>query len=132
MNPTPSGSMRVLVVDDNKNARQALCATLKLLGYATREVGSGRDALEAATRSLPDVVLFALNSPGANGYEVVRWLRELPGGGRVLLAAVTGEFDHDTLDRGREVGFDAFLPEPVELPFLEELLRNHELTRGGD
>jgi CheY-like chemotaxis protein len=132
MNPTPSGSMRVLVVDDNKDARQVLCALLKLLGYATREVGSGRDALEAATRSLPDVVLFALNSPGANGYEVVRWLRQLPGGGRVLLAAVTGEFDRDTLDRGREVGFDAFLPKPVELPFLEELLRNHELTKRGD
>jgi CheY-like chemotaxis protein len=132
MNQTPSGAMRVLVVDDNKDARKALCAMLNLLGYPTRDVGSRRDALEAAARSLPDVVLLALNMPETDGYEFVRWLRELPGGGRVLLAAVIGDFDHETFDRGREVGFNAFLPKPVELPFLEELLRNHELTKRGD
>jgi hypothetical protein len=46
-----------------------------------------------------------------------------------LLVAVAGHWDVKAIERGREDGIDAHLLKPVELPLLEDMLRNHELTR---
>jgi hypothetical protein len=54
MNRTPVGALRVLVVDDNEDARKSLCWMLTLLGHTTQQADSGKAALETAARSLPD------------------------------------------------------------------------------
>jgi CheY-like chemotaxis protein len=64
-----------------------------------------------------------------DGFEVARQLRRMPGAEGVLLAAVTGHCDPEDIDRGREAGFDVHLPKPMDLSMLEQLLRNHELTK---
>jgi CheY-like chemotaxis protein len=130
MGGVPAGALRVLVVDDNADARRSLCQLLTLLGYAVQEADGGRAALSAAARGLPDAALIDLSMPGLDGYEVARRLREMPGAGRVLLAAVTGDTDEAALERGLEAGFDVHLLKPVDLPMLEQLLRNHALTRA--
>jgi CheY-like chemotaxis protein len=131
MNAKPQDALRVLVADDNADARKSMCWLLTLLGYTSQEVSSGKAAVEVATRSLPDVVLLDIDMPGMDGYAVARRLRELPGSNRLLVAAVTGLVDQEAIDRGREAGFDVHLAKPVELALLEQLLRNHELTRDG-
>jgi CheY-like chemotaxis protein len=131
MDRTPPGALRVLVVDDNADARISLCWLLTLLGHTTQQAENGKAALETAARSLPDVVLLDIGMPGMSGFEVARQLRMMPGAEGVLLAAVTGHCDPDDIDRGRAAGFDVHLPKPMDLPLLEQLLRNHELTRAG-
>jgi two-component system CheB/CheR fusion protein len=129
MNRTPPGALRVLVVDDNADARKSLCWLLTLLGHTTQQADSGKAALETAARSLPDVVLLDIGLPGMDGFEVARQLRLMPGAEGVLLAAVTGHCDPEDIDHGREAGFDVHLPKPMDLSMLEQLLRNHELTK---
>jgi CheY-like chemotaxis protein len=129
MNTPHPGALRVLVVDDNADARQSMCLLLDLLGYTAQEAASGKAALQLAAPSPPDVVLLDINMPGLDGYEVARGLRALPGGEGILLVAVTGIVDEELLLLGRPAGFDFYLPKPVELPLLEELLRNHQLAR---
>jgi CheY-like chemotaxis protein len=129
MDRTSPGPLRVLVVDDNADARRSLCALVGLLGYETRAAAGGRAALRLAAQSPPDVVLLDLGEPGNDGHEVARGLRAMPGGAGTLLVAVTGHCDVEAMERGREAGIDAHLLRPVGLPLLEELLRNHALTR---
>ena len=122
-------ALRVFVVDEDDCVRRLLCGLLKLLGYAAREVDSGKAVLELAAESPPDAVLLDIGMPGMAGYEVARRLRQLPGASRILLAAVTADVDEDAVSRSREVGFDIHLFKPVGMEMLEALLRNHELTR---
>jgi CheY-like chemotaxis protein len=131
MNLKRPEALRVLVVDDNADARKSMCWMLTLLGYSAHEVSGGKAAVEFAARSLPDVVLLDIDMPGMDGYAVARHLRDLPGSERVLVVAVTGLVDQDAIARGREAGFDVHLAKPVELALLEQLLRNHELTRDS-
>jgi two-component system, chemotaxis family, CheB/CheR fusion protein len=129
MDRAPAGALRVLVVDDNADARKSLCWSLTLLGHTTQQADSGRAALETAARSLPDVMLLDIGMPGMAGYEVARQLRKMPDAEGVLLAAVTGHCAPEDIDRGRQAGFDVHLPKPMDLSMLEQLLRNHELTK---
>jgi CheY-like chemotaxis protein len=97
MNSKLPEALRVLVVDDNADARKSMCWLLTLLGYSAHEVTGGKAAVEFAARSLPDVVLLDIDMPGMDGYTVARHLRDLPGSERVLVAAVTGLVDQDAI-----------------------------------
>jgi CheY-like chemotaxis protein len=117
-----------LIVDDHTDALISMRELLVILGYTVTAAGSGAVALAKAAERPPRVVLLDLRMPGMDGFEVARQLRALPDMDKALLIAVTGSFDDDDLARGREVGFNAFLPKPVDMDLLEEMLRNHDLT----
>jgi PAS domain S-box-containing protein len=87
--PTPSG-YRLLVVDDNQDAANSLAMLLKLQGHEVRVAFSGVAALEMTKTYSPDVVFMDIGMPGMDGYEAARRIREQPGLGKVVLAALTG------------------------------------------
>jgi two-component system CheB/CheR fusion protein len=63
----------------------------------------------------PDVMVLDIGMPGANGYEVARWVREQPWGAAVRLVAVTGwGIEHDG-GRALDAGFDVRLVKPVDM-----------------
>lgn len=66
---------RVLVVDDEPTILRALAANLRARGYETDLASSGEDALKAAARHRPDVVVLDLGLPGMSGIEVIAGLR---------------------------------------------------------
>jgi CheY-like chemotaxis protein len=111
---------RVLVVDDEADAREALVALLQRSGAEVRSAGSVAEAMTALKASLPDVLISDLGMPGEDGYELIRQVRLLPpdAGGRLPVLAVSG---YATDSHRRKVvtsGFQSFLEKPVAPPVL--------------
>src|SRR5581483_9002347 len=71
---------RILIVDDNVDAAQALDGLLAAMGQETAVVHDGVAALETAARFHPDLVLLDIGMPQLDGYEVAHRLRAMPGG----------------------------------------------------
>jgi CheY-like chemotaxis protein len=116
---------RILVVDDNRDAADALASLLELEGNEAHVAHDGNAALEAAEALRPDVMLVDIGLPGRNGYEVAARIRQEPWGASVLLAALTGWGHPEDRARSEEAGFDYHLVKPVELDVLTDLLARH-------
>lgn len=93
----------ILVVDDEYDLLQTICATLELGGYHPVSAGNGRKALEIIGQEKPDLVLTDVMMPYMSGYDLVDAIRELPEGKdlpMVLMSAIDpaqhpqGEWDH--------------------------------------
>ena len=82
--------LQVLVVDDNKDAAEALSAVLEMEGHATEVVHHGVHVPAAARRSLPDLVLMDLGLPGLDGCAAATQIRQEPTLAGTLLVALTG------------------------------------------
>jgi CheY-like chemotaxis protein len=79
-------------------------------------------ALERIKTYTPDVVLLDIGMPGMDGYEVARRIRQLPGLGKVVLAALTDWGQQEDRRRTAEAGFDHHLVKPPAPEVLEKLL----------
>lgn len=82
---------KILVVDDEYDLLQTICATLELGGYAPEAAGNGREALEMIAASRPDLVLTDVMMPYMSGYDLVAAIRKLPEGEQlptVLMSAI--------------------------------------------
>ena len=110
---------RVLVVDDNPDALASLADGLSERGFETYRAPDGPSALEMAGRVQPEIALLDIGLPVMDGYELARHLRELPGGERVKLIAVTGYGQPPDTSRARDVGFAEHLVKPVTLDAIE-------------
>ena len=117
----PSGK-RLLVVDDNQDAANSLAMLLKLQGHEVRVAYSGMGAVEITKTYTPDVVFMDIGMPGMDGYEAARRIREQPGLGRVVLAALTGWGQQEDRRRTAEAGFNHHLVKPPEPKVIESLL----------
>lgn len=116
---------RILVVDDQLDAAEALAALLRHMGHDVQVAHDGRAALEAARLNSPQLVLLELGMPGLDGYGVVTRLRRENGFDKVPFVAVTGSGLPEDLRRTREAGFDAHLLKPVTLETLRQVLERY-------
>ena len=113
--------LRVLVVDDNADARETLAMLLRCLGAVVQVAADGEHGLEAHAEHRFDVILLDLGMPVMGGLEVARRIRAA-GGHQPILVALTGWGQPEDRDHSREAGFDHHLLKPVELDVLQELL----------
>jgi CheY-like chemotaxis protein len=120
-------SLRILVVDDLRDAADSLALLLGLMGHAARAAYDGPTALRVACGFKPDVVLLDLCLPGMDGYEVARRLREETGQDALLVAA-TGLGREEDHRRSREAGFDRLLLKPLDLDELARLLATPKVS----
>jgi PAS domain S-box-containing protein len=120
--PLHGRQSRVLIVDDNVDAADALAQVLSMSGYLTRTVNDGLAATEVAELMRPDIVLLDIGLPKLNGHEVARWIRSQPWGVTTRLVAITGWGQDRDRRRSREAGFDEHLTKPVDPEQLIELL----------
>jgi CheY-like chemotaxis protein len=114
--------LRILVVEDNRDAADSLRLLLELYGYEATVAYTGVDGVKAAERWQPDVILCDIGLPGLDGYGVARRLRQNPFTAKVRLIAVTGYGAEEDKRRSREVGFDAHLVKPVDPDALQGVL----------
>ena len=123
--PAPSAAARkrrMLVIDDEPDARASLAALLQLEGHDALAVADGDAGLAAlAGDERFEVALVDIGLPGIDGYEVARRARML--GGRLRLIAVTGYGQREDRDKAHAAGFDAHLTKPFSY---EELMRTLE------
>jgi PAS domain S-box-containing protein len=113
---------RILVVDDNRDGADSLAMLLRLMNNEVQTASDGVEALEAAERFLPEVILMDVGMPRLNGLDATRRIREQPWGRDVKIIALTGWGQEGDKERTREAGCDGHLVKPVSLPDLEELL----------
>lgn len=111
----PNRRIRVLCVDDNRDAAETLALLLKLVGFDTRACYDGPSALEAADGFRPDVGLLDINMPGMDGHELAGRLRDQASGRPLLLVATTARSGDGDRDRIARAGFHYHLVKPVEL-----------------
>jgi signal transduction histidine kinase/ActR/RegA family two-component response regulator len=119
-----SRPLRVLVVDDNRDAADSLRMVLETeAGYEVRVAYDGASGVAAAREFEPDLALLDIGLPkGMDGYEVARRIRALPGRGRTSLVALTGYGRTEDRKRSAEAGFTAHLVKPVDPRVLREML----------
>jgi CheY-like chemotaxis protein len=118
----PKSSLRILVVDDHRDAAYSLAKLLRLMGNDTRTAYDGQEGVAVAAEFRPDVMLLDIGLPKLNGYEACRRIREQPWGKQVVLVAVTGWGQEDDRRRSREAEFDHHMVKPVDPDELMKLL----------
>jgi PAS domain S-box-containing protein len=129
----PDGrARRVLIVEDDADAADALEALLSSEGFETRVAHDGSAALTAASSFRPGVVLLDLGLPGMGGIEVARRLRENGGAPGLRLVALTGHASSEDVARSREAGFDRHLVKPLSMTELKNALDALFATRPPD
>jgi signal transduction histidine kinase/ActR/RegA family two-component response regulator len=109
----PAGALRILVVEDNEDARRMLGAALAHEGHEVRTASDGASALAQAADLRPQVALIDIGLPDMDGYEVARRLRAATGREPAALVALTGYGQSEDRRRTQEAGFDAHLVKPV-------------------
>jgi signal transduction histidine kinase len=120
--PRAPGPRRVLVVEDNADARDALRAVLEAAGHEVRSTENGPQALEMVRTWQPHVALVDIGLPGMTGYEVAEALRRTPFGDDVMLVAVTGYGQPEDRRRAIDSGFDLHAVKPMTPEALLDLI----------
>ncbi len=105
---------RILVVDDNTDGVASLTMLLTMLGHETHTAFDGLEALRAAERVDPHIVLLDLNLPKLDGFEACRHIRASPWGKSMMIVAVTGLLGDNVRRQSLEAGFDMQLLKPVD------------------
>ena len=113
---------RVLIVEDNADARESLRAVLELSGHEVHEAEDGPGGVAKALAVQPDLALIDIGLPSLNGYEVARQIRSAPAGRGIVLVALTGYSQPRDRQQAQEAGFDAHLVKPVDFARLNELI----------
>ena len=85
-----TGCMRVLVVDDNRDAAFILSRLLRLSGHEPRVATDGEQALQIAAEFLPEAVLLDIDLPKIDGYAVAKSLRGIPGLSAIRIVLISG------------------------------------------
>ena len=110
--PLSVASFRILLIEDNADARDMARLGLELLGQTVFEAVDGETGIQMALADPPDAVIVDIGLPGLDGYEVGRRLREALGG-RTRLVALTGYGQREDRRRVRDAGYDVHLLKPA-------------------
>ena len=106
-------NVKVLVVDDEPNIRDLLSTSLRFAGFNVLAVGNGADAVAAAEKGAPDIILLDVMLPDMNGFSVTKKLRSMGINAPVLFLTARDE----TADKvtGLTVGGDDYMTKPFSL-----------------
>jgi signal transduction histidine kinase/ActR/RegA family two-component response regulator len=123
---------RILVADDFPESANALAKLLRSDGNEVQVAEDGFEALDAAARFRPHVVVLDIAMPKLNGYDAARIIREQPWGKDMILIAMTGWGQQQDLRRAKENGFDAHLIKPVKYEAFLAALDQLTMDKGTE
>jgi PAS domain S-box-containing protein len=118
--------LRVLVLDDEPDARELVAAVLTASGAEVVTVGSAREALAEMERQRFDVLVSDIGLPEMDGYALISKVRQLPTerGGRIPAAALTAYAGLEDRMRVLSAGYQMHVPKPVEPAELTTVVAN--------
>jgi PAS domain S-box-containing protein len=120
--PVQPGGLRLLVVDDNRDAAETLAALLDIMGHSAPVAADGHQALRMIASLRPSIVFLDIGMPGMSGYEVAQAVRADPQLDGVRLVALTGWGGDADRARSSAAGFDAHLTKPATVAAIEDVL----------
>jgi signal transduction histidine kinase len=131
--PAPASVLttrRIVLVEDNSDALEALRQLLEFDGHDVRTAKDGVSGRELIASALPDIAFVDVGLPQMDGYAVARGIRDDPRCDRVSLVAVTGYGQDTDRKRALAAGFDAHVVKPVDATVLARMLADP--PRRGD
>ena len=108
----------LLIVEDNELNRDLLSRRLTRRGYQVVIATDGAEAVAAADREMPDLILMDMSLPVLDGWEATRRIKTGPRTADIPIIALTAHAMAGDEARAREAGCDDFDTKPVELPRL--------------
>jgi PAS domain S-box-containing protein len=132
--PEPPASsdtkLRIMIVDDNKDAADTCEMLLKLLGHEVQTAHTGLSVPALAESFRPHVLLLDIGLPDISGYELAKQIRCTAWGQSAVLIAVTGWGQEEDKRMAFAAGFDHHLAKPVDPGALEALLQTIEIEQS--
>jgi len=128
VDPHSARSRRVLIVEDNQDAQDALRCLLEIWGHEVVVAGDGANGIRSAMAHRPDIALVDLGLPIVDGYEVARQIRAALGTSAPLMIALTGYGAPEQRAQALAAGFDLHIVKPVEPDRLASLLEEYAAT----
>lgn len=118
--------LRVLIVDDEPDARELVAAVLTESGAEVTSVGSAGEALARMAQQQFDVLVSDIGMPEMDGYALISKVRQLPveRGGKIPAAALTAYAGIEDQTRALSAGYQMHIPKPVEPAALTSLVAN--------
>ena len=110
---SPLAGITVLVIDDNRDARDLTVLLLEHLGARVTIAENGDEGFTRLLEGCPDLVLCDLMMPVMNGIEFARRVRGTPACAHARLAALTSRRDDSMYTRAAAAGFDAYVEKPI-------------------
>jgi CheY-like chemotaxis protein len=110
---------RILIADDNRDSADSMGMILRATGHEVEVVYDGLEAVSAARRMRPEVMVLDIGMPGMNGYDVAQAVRREPWSADTAIIALTGWGQDTDRQRSKDAGIDMHLVKPVEFDRLE-------------
>ncbi len=111
-----------LIIDDNRQTADALKQMLDVLGIPARTAYGSIPAMGVLASFVPSLVLLDVNMPGADGTEVLAFLRRDPRFAKVPVIVITSDDQPETRQRVMQGGANAMLIKPATIDLLEGAL----------
>ncbi len=127
--PAPTPPLRVLVVDDNRDAAESMAEVVRMLGHSATVAFDGWTAVKSVQRDPPDIVLCDIGLPGMSGYQVAQALRADERFDSVQLVAVSGYAQPEDQQRALDAGFAEHIAKPADPAKVLHLLAGRRQTR---
>jgi two-component system, sensor histidine kinase len=112
-NEVPHPPHRIVLIEDNDDARRTLVDALALDGHKIYEAADGKSGIQAVARVNPDVAVIDLMLPDLTGFEVAETLRDTPERDSMVLIALTASGRPDSMRRAHDAGFDEYVTKPI-------------------
>ena len=129
----------ILVIEDNKNMRKLICATLKQHGYSTFEASDGEVGLDVLDTTHIDLIICDIMMPNMDGYEFTKTLRE--GHCEIPIIMVTAKEQLEDKKKGFSMGADDYMVKPIDFEELilrigailrrSKIVNDHKITIGN-
>jgi CheY-like chemotaxis protein len=113
---------RILFVDDDPLTLQTLRKTVSIIGHEALLAGSGGEAQTTAQAQLPDLIITDMHLPDMGGLELVENLKGNPTTAHIPVIVLSASAEMDAQELSRAAGAEAFIPKPIRLQALQELI----------
>ncbi len=123
--------LRILVVEDGKNAADILAMFFELEGHQASVAYDGAQAVHLAESLRPHLILMDIGMPRMNGLEAARRIRSTAGGSDPVIVALSGKDQEEDKRQCREAGIDAHLAKPVAPDELRALIERYRDRFAG-
>ena len=123
-----NNGMRILLVDDRDDVREAYKIMLEQLGHDLVEARSGKQAIAEAIKHLPKLIFIDLSMPELDGFQTVAALRAIPAFKNVPIIALTSYPKSEWHARAADAGCDGYFQKPVGLEHFSAFLAQYKAS----
>ncbi len=123
----PEKSIRILLVEDEKNIRENIATLLNMNDFDVRATASVQEALLCLETFIPDIILCDIIMPGSYGYVLLETIKTMPGLSTIPLVFLTAKSEKFDFEKATSMGASAYLTKPFK--FANLLLTINEVLK---